>query len=295
MISRPSHSLALALALALGSWTTTARAQDDGGGQDAREDMQGGGMTEERELNDQAARQHFRVATRYYEEGRFRDAAQQFAEAYQLSHRPELLYNAYIAFREANELREAANMLESYLEQREDAPDRQNLEARLTELRRAVEEQEAQQERLVEAERRAQEEAARAAEEARARRQAESAPEAWPWVVLGVGAAAVVAGAVTGGVALSESAALVDDCNEDGLCPESANHEERRDTATTLALATDVLLFGGAAVAVAGLVLGLVFGLPQGGDDEEAPEEGVTGVSLGCTAAACGGALSGRF
>lgn len=286
-------TIAAALAAALGSGATTAAAQEGEpeqappNEQNAEQDMQGGGMTEERELNDQAARQHFRVASRYYDEGRFLDAAEQFEEAYELSSRPELLYNAYIAYREASASARAATMLEAYLEERPDAPDRQNLEARLAELQRAVEEEERQRRELEEAERRAR-------EAAQARQRAEAAPEAWPWVVLGVGGAAAIAGAVVGALALSEAGALRADCNEMGLCPTGVDLEERRDTAQTLALTGDLLLFGGGAVAVAGLVLGLVFGLPGGQDEAAEADEGLD-VSLGCGATGCAGTLRGRF
>lgn len=274
---------ALALLLA-----APAAAQDDDDRQSAQEAMQGGGMTSERELDDARAREHFTIATRYYDEGRFIEAAQQFEEAYELSGRAELQYNAYIAYREAHQSRRAAAMLEGYLNQVPNAPDRVNLQARLEELRRVIEQDEQRAQQLTDAERRAAEEARRAEEEARARREAEAAPEAWPWVVFGVGAGTTIAGAIVGGIALGDASALRSECDDMGECLPQTNLDERRDGARTTALVGDVLLFGGGAVAVAGLILGLVFGLGGGSDD---------GVQAGaaCTADGCHGTIGGSF
>lgn len=254
----------------------------------AEQAMQGGGMTDERQLDDARAREHYIIGTRYYDEGRFVEAATQFEEAFQLSGRPELQYNAYIAYRDAHQARRAAQMLRGYLEAVADAPDRVNLEARLAELERAIALEEEQSQQLTEAQRRAQEEAQRAAEEAAARRQAEAEPEVWPWVILGVGGAAAIAGAVVGGLALSDAMALRADCDQDGRCVPSTNLVARRSDATNLAVASDLLLFGGGAVAVTGLILGLVFGL--GGSAEEAPA-----ASAFCTSDGCHATLRGTF
>ena len=253
----------------------------------AEQDMQGGGMTAERQLNDEAARQHFRVATRYYDEGRFADAAQQFEEAYELSGRPELLYNAYIAHREANQQPDAAAMLERYLAEVPGAPDRANLEARLAELERAIATNSEQQAALEAARLRADREAA-------ARRQAEAEPEVWPWIIFGVGAAAAIAGAVTGPMALIAAGDLSAQCDSQGLCDPAIDVEARRADAQTLALVTDILLIGGGTIAGVGLILGLVFGLGGGGTadqgESDAPE-----ASAGCDGTGCYATLRGRF
>jgi len=255
-------------------------------GQTAEEAMQGGGMTNDRELDDARAREHFQIATRYYDEGRFIEAARQFEEAFELSGRPELQYNAYIAYREAHQNRRAAAALEGYLESVPNAPDRVNLAARLEELRRVIAEEEAQAEQLSEAERRALEESRRAEQEAAARREAEAAPEAWPWVILGIGGAAAIAGAIVGGLALSEASALRGECDtsvDPPLCLPQVGLEQRRSDAQTLALVGDVMLFGGIGVAAVGLILGLVFGL-GGGDGDDAPQAGAFCTQDGCHA-----------
>jgi len=274
-------SAAAALSLLFAS---PAFAQQEGG-QTAEQAMQGGGMTNDRELDDARAREHFQIATRYYDEGRFIEAARQFEEAFELSGRPELQYNAYIAYREAHQNRRAAAALEGYLDNVPNAPDRVNLEARLEELRRVIAQEEAQAEQLTEAERRAQEEAQRAEQEARARREAEAAPEAWPWVILGVGGATAIAGAIVSGIALSEATALRGECDttvDPPLCRPDVGLEDRRSEIQTQALVGDVLLFGGITVAAVGLILSLVFGL--GGDTDDAPQAGAFCTQDGCHA-----------
>lgn len=253
----------------------------------AQEAMQGGGMTEERQLDDMRAREHFRVATAYYDEGRFVEAAEQFQEAYDLSRRSQLLYNAYIAWREAHRSAEAANALERYLAETPDAPDRVNLEARLVELRRAVAAEEEREQRLTDAEREAEANRIAAEEAERARREAVSQPEIWPWIVLGVGGAAVIAGAIIGVLALDQATSLSGEC-PDNLCPPTVDLDERRGNAQLLAGVADGLLIGGGVVAATGLVLSLIFGL---GDGEEAP----VSAGAGCGPTGCGATLRGSF
>lgn len=291
-----TRSIAVALAFSA-LLTSPALAQEEtpeaeAEPQTAQEAMQGGGMTEERQLDDARAREHFRIATSYYDEGRFREAAAQFTEAYELSQRAELLYNAYIAYREAHQSREAANALSTYLDRVPDAPDRVNLTARLEELRRAVTEEEEQAAQLAQAQHDAEEAQRRADEEAAARQQAEASPEAWPWVVLGVGGAAAIAGAVVGAIALSNAQALAAEC-DNGLCPPDIMLDDRRDDANRLANVADALLIGGGVVAATGLVLGLVFGL--GGSSSAASDETTPTASVGCDGHGCTATLRGRF
>ena len=48
---------------------------------------------------DMEARQHFMIGKTLYDAGRFQQAAEEFDSAYQLSKRPQLLYNVYVAHR----------------------------------------------------------------------------------------------------------------------------------------------------------------------------------------------------
>jgi hypothetical protein len=78
----------------------------------------------------------------------------------------------------------------------------------------------------------------------------------WGWTAVGVGAAAVIAGAVTGSLALSKNSDIKDNCTGGNCLPAWHDEVDKRDR---LALATDVLLPTGAAVAVVGVLLLTVF------------------------------------
>ena len=96
----------------------------------------------------------------------------------------------------------------------------------------------------------------------------------WGWTAVGVGAAVAIAGAVTGGLALSSNSKIKDNC-KGGECPPAWHDEvDKRDR---LALSTDVLLPTGAAVAVVGVLLLTVFK----GETEAAVTVSRDGVMLG--------------
>lgn len=243
--------------------------------QQAQQAMQGGGMTDERALADETARGHFRLGTSLYDQGQFRQAAEEFAEAYRLSQRPQLMFNAYVAYRDANDLENAVNALRIYLEGSGDAvEDRVNLEARLASMSQELEEQRRR-------------DAALAAERERNNRPAPvppSGPEVWPWAILGIGAAVVVGGAITGGLALAEADSLATEC-PDGVCRSNVDFDARQSTIDTLGIVTDVLLFGGGAIAITGLILGIAIG--TGGGDAE--------VRTACSSTGCAASLRTRF
>src|SRR4051794_20172946 len=82
--------------------STQAHAQSDGdpnvqAQQQAEQEQAMGAM-------DMEARQHFMIGKTLYDAGRFQQAAEEFDSAYQLSKRPQLLYNVYVAHREAGNL-----------------------------------------------------------------------------------------------------------------------------------------------------------------------------------------------
>jgi hypothetical protein len=74
----------------------------------------------------------------------------------------------------------------------------------------------------------------------------------WTWVALGVGAAALIGGGVTGGLAMGKEKDLLGKC--DGTqCP--ASLEGEADTVRTMNLTADILYGVGAAAVIAGIVL----------------------------------------
>ena len=106
------------------------------------------------------------------------------------------------------------------------------------------------------------------------------------WIAVGVGAAALVGGAVTGGLALSADKSIQDACTG-GQCP--ANQRDDVDRRDALALTTDVLIPAGAAIAVTGAVLLIVF--------REREEAGGADVAIApiITADGAGAAAAWRF
>jgi hypothetical protein len=78
--------------------------------------------------------------------------------------------------------------------------------------------------------------------------------------LLGVGAAGLIAGAVTGGLALSLDDDIEPHCEPDG-CP--AEYQDDSERVDNLALATDFLLISGGIIAAAGATLLVVYGLRE--------------------------------
>lgn len=232
------------------------------------------------------ARHHFRLGEAHYESGHFREAAEEFEAAYRLSQRPPLLHNLYVAWRDAGELERAADALRRFLEVG-NVENATILRRRLAELERLIEERggdvpdddddddDPEPEPRVSAD---------AAAPASSSSSGGGGPSPVGWVVLGVGAAAVVAGAITGGVALSMNDELASTC-PNLECPPGYDHASRTSTGSALALTTDILLpVGGVAVAT-GIVLLLV--LQEGGDDASA--------AAICGPDGCAVSVTGRF
>ena len=280
-----THGFCAALALLLAAAPAAAQEQappDDGASQ-ADAQMQNGGVTEERDLADAQARAHFRAGRSLYDLGRFAQAAQEFESAYRLAQRPELLFNAYVAYRDANDLEGAVRSLGAYLDLVQDAPDRVNLQARLASMSEALEQQRAREAEL-EAER------TRPAVPP----PAPEGPAVWPWIVMGVGTAMVIGGMVTGVAGLTEADALASLC-ANNLCLPSVGLDERRSTVEALGITTDVLLFGGGAIAVAGLVLGIVLNSGRGAPAETESQPAEPEVTAACGPTGCAGSLRMRF
>lgn len=254
--------------------------------------------TQESDMDDTRARAAFRLGRQYYEQGQFSEAAVEFERAYGLSGRGALLFNAYLAYREAGDDANAMRTLRGYLAEVPDAPDRAHLQARLESLQAQVtadEEHEAQIRAETEAARRDAEEARRLAEEASRPRYRTIPGDSWPWIVAGVGGAMVVAGAITGGIALGERSTLDQQCPLQ-LCPAGFDSQGRQSTVESLAITTDVLLIGGGVITATGIVLGLVFGLDR--TEAIAPDAtpGPTvDVSGGCTADGCSVSIRGEL
>ncbi len=208
----------------------------------------------------------------YFDQGRYEEAAAQFREAYQLSGRAHLLLNVSRALELSMRPGEAADVLEEYLRAEPGAADRVTLEGRIAQLR-----------------------ARAAASDPGGGGDRAPTPEApagagpdlvGPVVLLAGAGATLVAGVVTGLVALDLHNSVAARCDDGGVCPPDARADI--DTGAALALTSDVLFGVTGALAAGGLVW-LIVALADGGDQEAAQ------AGLACDAAGCVGSVRGTF
>ena len=207
----------------------------------------------------------FRRSATAYRDGDFEEAATLLRRAYEIEPVPVLQYNLARALEGLGDLPGAVAAYEAYLEGEPDARDRGSIEARLATLREQIAEREALA-RAAEA-RAAEEEAARTASEP-PRTTPEPVPErggpsAAPWIVAAVGVAGVGVAIGLGAVAQDTNAAAMEE-------PVHERRVELVDEAQTYALAANVAFGVGGALALAGLVWGIVDVASIGGRSEDA-------------------------
>ena len=186
-----------------------------------------------------------------YEEGRYEDAVEAFREAHELSPRPLLLYNLANAEERLGHHREAADALAEYLPDA-DIDERAQIETRIRNLRLRV----------------AEEEAAEGEGEGEGEGETDSGPPPdfsglmLPGFVLaGGGAVLIITGAIFGGLALGARGQVTG--GDDPLCSETADGRllcsgdggGLISDDEAFALIADIGLFGGGAVAAAGVAL----------------------------------------
>jgi hypothetical protein len=244
------------------------------------------------------AREAFERGRIHYDNGDFPRAATAFEEAYRLSGRDGLLYNLYLAYRDANNQDKAAEALRSYLTKVEVIENRPQLESRLKALDEGIAQRKARE--ALEAEERASESRQQAERDAAAKQAAASPSPAapppeenkkwWlPGVAVAAGGAALMLGSIgTGVMASSKASELEDKCPTKKDCDPSL--KSTADSGKTMAVVTDVLLFGGAAVVVVGGVL-LLLKRPKKG----ASKQDTAKADVSCTRAGCYGAVTLRF
>lgn len=254
--------------------------------------------------DDEAARRHFRLGQAYYQNGQFAEAANEFEQAYQLSGRSALLYNVYLAHRDALHTRQSYEALRQYLEEVSDPPDEDHLRARLQHLEAAllanpeVVDPEVEPEQTPEPE--VHPEPSTTTTTTPVDLSVPAEPEGRspiPFVVMGAGGGALLGGLVAGLMSRGARNDLDALCADDGACPPDSNWESLRDRGQRSARAADALIAVGAATAVTGVVLYFVMGPDD--DDELASEASSTAASLrggfGCDATGCAATLGGQF
>jgi len=209
------------------------------------------------------ALQLFEQSVEEYRAGRFQQAADLLREAHRLHPEPTLLYNLARALEGLGDEAGAIEQYDLYLAAAPNAPDRGAIEQKVATLRRQIAEREAL---------------------ARAARETEpdpgSDPDApvdppddveetssggrgpWPWLVSGVGLAALGAGGALGAVALSRNAAADD-------APKQTEAWSRYEGARDFATAANVCFIAGGVVLAAGVVWVILGG---GGSDDASDE-----------------------
>jgi tetratricopeptide (TPR) repeat protein len=281
-------------------------------------------QSEPSEADEEQARAHFRLGRAHYDNGEFSDAAGEFESAYRISKRPALLYNLYLAYRDANDLPHAADALRHYLELEKKIENRGQLEARLAALDRSLAQTHAESQQTAAPVTTQPSVSAsatpvpspevltppRAAESVAPAPPAPARPnstnvvgysarpnQTLPIVLAVTGGAMVVASVVTGMVTLGKKSDLskaqadcqrAHDCN--ALSPAKVSDlESKKSSGQTFAVLTDVLLFGGLAVAATGAVM---FLLNRGSAERN---DAASGLAIACAPGGCAASWRATF
>ncbi len=206
------------------------------------------------EVNDleQDARLHFELGQRHFQRGELDEAAQEFEEAYRLSHRAPLLYNLSVAHRDAGRDAEAADALRRYLAADPNAENRARLEVVLRNLEQRLGQQPSTP---PPAHTEPDTSSSAAATSTPATHDEPAASQgggvsAGPIALLAGGGAVLVGAVITGALALTSSSDLSAMCPNDA-CPESARG--LASDVSTLSVTTDVLWPVGTVAAGVGL------------------------------------------
>ncbi|MEM9074242.1 MAG: hypothetical protein AAGE52_37460 [Myxococcota bacterium] len=243
-------------------------------------------------IDEGAARSRFRVGQTLYEEGRFAEAAREFESSYELSQRASLLFNAYLAYRDAGDLSEATRVLGRYIEAAPDVEDIETLRRRHAAMRETVDRQQTQAAEEEAERQRLEEERERLAREAEEQRRRAEAAEGNPlnpagFAVGGVGVAMLAGALVTGLIARGRVSDIEDNCPDD-RCVLGFDLDSERADADRMIRTSDVLLFAGIATTAVGI--GLLFVGRGDDEDEEAPQ-----ATFGCGPQGCHAEMTMEF
>ncbi len=217
--------------------------------------VQAQGHGDDEAAQDLRAQASFRAATAYYEAGDYENALRDFQTSYDLSRRPELLWNLYLCHERLGQWEQAAGALESFLEAGAPGYPEDQVQARLAHLRRRIERRQGgESDQAIEADD-ADADADVTATGTEGEATAPTTPEDPTPVVaiagFSIAAVGLLGFAVFGSLTLAEDAALTNECGTH--CTAS-----RASTLDVFAIGTDVSLgvaLVGAVVGVVGLVL----------------------------------------
>lgn len=187
------------------------------------------------------ARAHFRTGSDYFDAGDYAEAAREFDLAYELSGRPALMYNVYLAHERLGNLDRAIEALTVFLSEGDPGERAGPLGQRLERLRERREAELAEERDAAERDRRLREAAERDAGPA-------------PWIVAGSGGVVVVVGVVLLLVARSD----IDRVENPGSDPRWEDVSSSYDRAPVVSTIGAIALGVGGAALVGGVVWGLV-------------------------------------
>jgi len=242
------------------------------------------------------ARAHFLLGRSFHDKGEFSKAAEQFELAYAASGRPALLYNLFVAYRDANDAKHAADALRRYLALEQNVENRPQLEAKLEAMDAALAAQVIEEAANPQAQPAAEEppadepQAVPITDVEPAAEPEESSFPIGPVIVMGVGGAMMLGSIATGLMASSAQSDLEKECPTRMNC--GPDLEDTASKGETMALVTDVLLFGGIAVAAGGAAWLL---LGSGSSESSASARDATHASVMCTDKACAANVRGTF
>ncbi|MDO9021591.1 MAG: hypothetical protein Q8S73_23770 [Deltaproteobacteria bacterium] len=231
---------------------------------------------------DEIARSHTENGGRYYQLRRYADAAREFQAAYELSRRPELLFNLARALENAQRDREALDAYERFAASGAPGIDPVDLRARVEALRARLAPAPVRATPPVTP--RAPVAAAPAPSPLRVERPAAPRSLALPITLLSAGGALLVTGLALGLTVSSTHSDLEARC-AGRVCDPVLQADA--DAGSTRALAGDVLGGVGLAAIAAGVIVLL---LPRASADARAPR-----VGFGCAGGGCAGRVAVSF
>lgn len=88
----------------------------------------------------QRAKEHYEIATRFYDVGKYGEAVKEYEEAYMLTGDAALLFNIGQAYRLWDRPEDAIRVYKNYLRQRPDAINRVDVEKKISDLEKVIEE-----------------------------------------------------------------------------------------------------------------------------------------------------------
>lgn len=206
-----------------------------------------------------------RRAQEAYRQGRFAASTELIEQALELYPEPALYYNLGRSRESGGDSSGAIEAYESYLSEAGDAPNRAQVEARLATLRRQVRERE-ELEAAAERPERDDEDGGGAVEPVASETlrdsgdDARGGPSVLPWIVTGVGVAVV-------GVGIGFGVASENEAERARSAPDHQTAYPLAQSSEDLASAANIAFVVGGAIALAGVIWGVIDLASGGGDD----------------------------